>query len=241
MTARTRRRLTVCLALCVVALPAEALLLPVALTPDPTDAAFEWAAARTPDDLEAAAAEIEAYPVTYRRAIMAQLDPVARSAVWRSRFQAYLVDHPELNRTQRAILEEALELAGPETFQPPLRPDVQARLRQVFGEAQLHLPGTAAQELFVNLGPEHPGQANALPLRQQLADRIRGWRAASATSTPCNCNMDIDTCTVWPEPEWLECSEQFTCDMDLTWPMCGPLWSWACVGWCRVLIWPELY
>jgi hypothetical protein len=241
MTTRTRRRLTLCLVLGLMTLPVEALLLPVALTPDPAEAAFEWAAERSPEELAAAVSEIESYPVPYRRALMSQLDPAARSSVWRTRFQAYLEAQPDLNITQRAILNEAIELASPEAFQPPLRPDLQQRIQQVFGEAQLHLEGAAAAELFVTLGPEDVREANALPIRQQLADRIRGWRSASAGSTPCNCNEDIDTCTTWPEEEWLECSELFTCDMDLTWPMCGPLWSWACVGWCRVLIWPDIY
>lgn len=239
MTARTRWRLTLCLALAVVALPAEALLLPVALTPDPGEAAMNWVADRSGDELNAAAMEIDAYPVTYRRAIMARLDPATRSDVWRSKFQAYLDAHPDLNVTQRFIVEEAIALAGPDAFQLPLSAELQGRLQQVFGEAQLHLEGNAAQELFVSLGPEQPVVASALPLSQRLADRIRGWRTASAGRADCNCNTDIDTCTVWPEEPWLECSELFTCSMDLTWPMCGPLWSWACTGWCRVVIWPS--
>lgn len=241
MTARTRWSLTLCLALVAVALPVEALLLPVAMTPDPAEAAVEWVADRSAEELDEAALEIEAYPVTYRRAIMSRLGPEARSAVWRSRFQAYLDEHPTLNVTQRFILDEAIAIAGPEAFTLPLSTELQQRLQQVFGEAQLHLEPGAAQELFVSLGPDQPKVASALPLRQRLADELRGWRAASATRADCNCNMDIDTCTVWPEEEWLECSEQFTCEMDLTWPMCGPLWSWACVGWCRILIWPEIH
>jgi hypothetical protein len=239
MTAETRRRLTVCLVLGLIALPAEALLLPVAMTPDPAAAAVEWVADRSDDEIASATREITAYPEIYRRALMSRLAPAGRSEVWRGQFREYLASHPDLNITQRAILEEAVELAGPDAFVPPLSPDLQARIQQVFLEAQLHL-GVDAKELFVTLGPADAQQANALPLRQQLADRIRGWRSVNAERTGCNCNSDIDTCTTWPEPEWLECSELFTCEMDLDWPMCGPLWSWACVGWCRVLIWPEM-
>jgi hypothetical protein len=241
MTSSTRRRLTACLVLGLIALPAEALLLPVAMTPDPAAAAAEWVADRSADELRAAASSIDEYPGIYRRAIMARLDPAERSSVWQSQFQSFLDAHPELNLTQTAIVREALTLASPEAFRPPLGQEVQARIRQVYGEAQLHLGAEAAKELFVTLGPAEVRQANALPLTQRLADRVRGWRAPSAAPTGCNCNVDIDTCTVWPEPEWLECSELFTCDFDLSWPMCGPLWSWACTGWCRVLIWPEIY
>jgi len=239
MTAGTRRRLTACLVLGLIALPAEALLLPVALTPDPAVAAVEWVASRSAEELDPATVEIDAYPELYRRAIMGRFEPVDRAVVWRRHFNDYLDSHPDLNVTQRMILREAIELAGPEAFVPPLSPDLQAKLQQVFLEAQLHL-GEDAKELFVTLGPADPKEANALPLRQRLADGIRGWRSANAERTGCNCNADLDTCTVWPESEWLECSELFTCEMDLDWPMCGPLWSWACVGWCRVLIWPEI-
>ena len=88
----------------------------------------------------------------------------------------------------------------------------------------------AASELLVTLGPADPGALNALPLRQRLADSVRSWRVTSARRTDCNCNIDIDTCDIGME-DWLQCSELFTCDFDLSWPMCGPLWSWACTGW----------
>jgi hypothetical protein len=53
----------------------------------------------------------------------------------------------------------------------------------------------------------------------------------------CNCNIEIDTCDLMPNP-WLKCSELYSCNFDLDWPMCGPLWSWACTGWCKVTRWP---
>jgi len=234
MSPSTRRRLTMCLVIGLVALPAEAVLFPVAKTPDPGAAAVEWVADRSMTELELAASEIDAYPVVYRRAIMARLDPAARSETWRAQFRNYLTAHPELNDTQVFILHEAIELASPETFQPPVSPERQARLQQVFGEAQLHLGGDVAKALFVNLGPT-TDIANALPLRQRVADRIRAWRTVTAGQGDCNCNPDIDTCTVWPESSWLECSELFSCEFDTEWPMCGPLWAWACTGWCRIV------
>lgn len=234
MSPSTRHRLTLCLAIALVALPAEAILLPVANTPDVAEAAVDWAASRSNDELMGYAEEMAALPVVYRRAIMAQLDPVARADTWRRPFETLLATDPELSATQRFILEDAISVLTPAAFTLPLGPDLQARIQQVYGETQLFFGADVARALFVDLGPENV-QANALPFRQQLADKIRGWRAPMADQADCNCNPDIDTCTVWPEPEWLECSELFSCDFDVQWPMCGPLWSWACTGWCRVV------
>ena len=72
--------------LALVALPVEALILPVALTPEPAEAARAFTAAMSPDELAAAAAEIDAYPAVYRRAIMQELSDDARADVWRGRF-----------------------------------------------------------------------------------------------------------------------------------------------------------
>ena len=49
----------------------------------------------------------------------------------------------------------------------------------------------------------------------------------------------MDTCDLVPDP-WLQCSELYSCNFDLNWPMCGPFWSWACTGWCKIIRWPEI-
>jgi hypothetical protein len=239
MTARTRRRLLLCLVLGAITLPVELLLLPVARTPDARQAADAWVAGLSPAELRDATGQIDAYPALYRRALMGALTAEDRARVWRGQFQRFLDAHRELTSEQRAVVSGAMALITPEAFRPPLSPELQAKITASFDEATRVLPGQAAKELFVTLGPKEATNASALPLSQRLADRIRSWRVTSADGGDCNCNVDIDTCDIWPEPDWLQCSEQYTCDMDLSWPMCGPLWSWACTGWCRVLIWPK--
>jgi hypothetical protein len=241
MTARTRRRLTFCFVLGLIALPAEALLLPVAHTPDAATAAHEWVADRTNSEISDAVANIENYPAAYRRALMATLSPADRAAAWQSHFDRFVGAHPELTASQRAIIADARTMLTADAFQPPLSPELQAQVTQVFEAATKSLGATATKELFVTMGPQGTLTANALPLSQRIADKIRAWRVSSADVPGCNCNIDIDTCDVWPEEDWLECSELYTCGMDLSWPMCGPLWSWACTGWCRVKIFPEVY
>ena len=240
MTARTRGRVLACLIIGLIALPAEALLLPIARTPDAAAAAVEWTESLSADDLQSAALQIDAYPVLYRRAIMTRLDPQDRARVWRGEFQKFLATDRSLSPEQIAVVQRAMELMTPEAFDPPLAPDVKEAITDVFNDSVTLLGPQKAKELFVTLGPKQLTQANALPWTQRLADRVRAWRVAQAELPDCNCNIDIDTCDISWDP-WLQCSELFSCNFDLGWPMCGPLWSWACTGWCRVIRWPEVY
>jgi len=239
MTPATRRRLTLCLVVAALTLPIEAVLVPVAWNPDPDAAAAEWVGALAPADLRVAAYEIDRYPTRYRRAVMSALTPADRADAWRTQFDRYLETHASLSADERAVIEEARSLLTPAAFTPPLSPELGNQIDAAFNRAIAVLGNDAAKELFVNLGPADPGADNALPLRQRLADSVRSWRVASARRTDCNCNIEIDTCDIGPDP-WLACSELYTCDFDLNWPMCGPFWSWACTGWCKVLEWPEM-
>ena len=234
MTASTRSRLMICAIVGLITIPAEALLLPVAKTPNAADAAIEWTGSLDTDELREAAGQIDSYPVQYRRAIMGALAPEDRSHAWRLFFDNYLAQHPELTGDQVAVIREVHAVATPDAFQAQMPADLKTRISEVFARAQKVLGAAASNELFVTLGPKQLQRASALPYRQQLADRVRSWRTVSADTTGCNCNVEIDTCDLLPDP-WLRCSELFTCEFDLRWPMCGPLWSWACTGWCKLI------
>jgi hypothetical protein len=241
MTASTRSKLMFTLIIGLIVLPAEALLLPVARTPNPSVAALEWAASLDPAELRNAAAHIETYPGLYRKAIMGSMSPADRSDAWRAYFRKYAASHT-LSAEQHAVIQESIDIASPEAFTTPVAPAVKERIGKVFAKAEAVLGKDAATELFVTLGPKEPVGASPLSLSQRLADRIRSWRVVSAapddsSSISCNCNMDIDTCDVMPDP-WLVCSELYTCEFDLDWPMCGPLWCWACTGWCKIIRFP---
>ncbi|HEY7474387.1 MAG TPA: bacteriocin fulvocin C-related protein [Vicinamibacterales bacterium] len=237
MTPRTRRRLTICAVLSVLILPAEIVLLPVARTPDQLEAAMAWTDGLSAGELQQASFQIDAYPAAYRRAILSALGPEDRSAVWRVHFLKYRSTHPELTPAQAAVIEEAIEIATSDAFMPPIRPALREQIQRTFNRAVSILGPKAAEELFVSLGPKDAPLHNALPLTQRIADRVRSWRVVSAATPDCNCNVDIDTCDIGPDP-WLSCSEQYSCNFDLDWPMCGPLWAWACTGWCKVMRWP---
>jgi hypothetical protein len=237
MTPRTRSRLLVCLILGLITLPAEALLLPIARTPDPRVAASAWAADLSSDDLQSAAAQIDAYPAVYRRAILREMTPYDRAETWRAHLRRFLASEQALTPDQVRVVQEAMDLLSEETFTPPLSQDHKERITAVFNDAVATLGPKIASELFVTLGPKEVRGRNALPVVQRLADRIRSWRVVSAELPDCNCNIDVDTCDISWDP-WLACSELYSCNFDLNWPMCGPFWSWACTGWCKVIRWP---
>ena len=238
MTASTRSKLMFTLIIGLIALPAEALLLPVARTPNASIAALEYAASLDPAELRSAATHIETYPGLYRKAIMASLSPADRSTAWRGYFEKYAATHA-LTPEQHAVIQEAIAIASPEAFTTPVSPAVKERIGKIFAKSEQVLGKNVATELFVTLGPKEPVGASPLSLTQRIADRIRSWRVVSAAPgdddpIQCNCNMDIDTCDILPDP-WLRCSELYTCEFDLDWPMCGPLWCWACTGWCKII------
>jgi hypothetical protein len=220
-----------------ITIPVEAMLLPVARTPDASTAAVEWVSGLDHADLVEAAAEIDAYPALYRRAIMGGLEPAERSQAWRQFLQRYIDAHPSLTQAQMQVLRDAVDVASPEAFAAPLPAPIKARISEVFEKATAVLGPQAANELFVTLGPKDLKGRNPLPLTQKVADRVRSWRVASAGGSDCNCNIEIDTCDLSWDP-WLQCSELYTCTFDLEWPMCGPLWSWACTGWCKMIKFP---
>lgn len=242
MTASTRSKLMMCLVVGLITLPAEALLLPVARTPNPVVAATEWAASLDAAELREAASNIDAYPSHYRKAIMSGLTPADRADAWRAFFVQHIEANPSLTPDQIEVLNEAIALVTPEAFVAPVKPELKDQIGRVFGKAQKVLGKVTATELFVTLGPKQLSRPNALPLTQRIADNVRSWRVVSAQSggddpAYCQCNVEIDTCDLMPNP-WLQCSEQYVCEFDLVWPMCGPLWSWACTGWCKVIRWP---
>ena len=233
MTARTRGRLMMCLILGLITLPVEALILPIARTPDTNAAAKAYVADLSPADLNAAASDITAYPAPYRKAIMSELSPERRAEIWRAHLQAFLTSHRDLTQAQAAVVREAMAVVTPAALSPDVTAPIRERMAQVFNAAMTELGAQTAGELFVTLGPKAVTR-NALPLTQRLADQVRSWRTASAQEAPpCVCNMTWDTCDLVPDP-WLVCTQIYDCIPDTTWPMCGPFFAWACDGWCRM-------
>jgi hypothetical protein len=168
MSAPTRNRLMMCLVIGLITLPAEALLFPVARTPNPTVAAAEWTASLDPTELRAAASNIDAYPSPYRRAIMTALPPADRAEAWRGYFHAYISSHPELTAEQLAVMNESIGVITPDAFAAPARAANQDRSPGLRTRSRRSAcrPRT---ELFVTLGPQAVEEGERAPA--DAADR----------------------------------------------------------------------
>ena len=241
MTSRTRSRVTFCLILGLLTLPAEALLLPVARTPKADEAALEWAA-----DLSAAQlrggrrSRSMRIPLVYRKRA-AHADERGRSFRCLAHVSASLparTSRPDA-RTDRVRRRGDRAAVVRRLRRRRWRRTSRNRSARSSTKRSSLLGNQNAEELFVTLGPEE----TAARQRAAVHAAVGATRsAAGASSTPsipdCNCNIDIDTCDIWPEDDWLQCSEMYTCNFDLSWPMCGPFWSWACTGWCKIISFP---
>ena len=178
MTASTRSRLMLCLVVGLIAMPAEALLLPVARTPNPIKAAVAWTASLDQIELRKAASNIDAYPPVYRKAIMGALTPDDRSSAWREFFQDYLDSHPSLSAEQVAVVREAMNVATPVALGSSIPAETKQRISDVFTRAQTVLGANAAKELFVTLGPKQSAEGK----RAAAHAAIGGQHAVMARS-----------------------------------------------------------
>ena len=159
MSPSTRSRLTLCLIVGLIALPAEALLLPVARTPDAAVAAAEWTADLSHAELVSASLEIDAYPPVYRRAIMNRLGADERSTAWRAHFQRYLdQQHRISTREQIAVVQDAMDLASPEVFDMPVRQELKDQVAKVFNKATTLLGRESGERAVHHARPEGAGE-----------------------------------------------------------------------------------
>ena len=235
MSSRTRGRLTIGLILGLITLPAEALLLPVARTPDAAVAAMEWAA-----DLS-----LKSCSRHRSRSMRIRRCTVARSCA--SSIRA-IAPRPGVRMLRRYLDTRT-------------RADARSGARGAGGDGSavrgnVHAAGRAGSR-GAHHGRVRQGRRrrsgrrtarscssrsarrrcrgrNALPLMQRLADA-----SAPGASSPPNCPTATATSTSTrvtsaPDP-WLQCSELYSCNFDLSWPMCGPFWAWACTGWCKII------
>lgn len=226
MTARTRRRVVVCLVAVALTLPIETLLLNAISVPNPQDAARQWVGDLTPEHLDAAAAQIQAYPVVYRKEIMLALPPEARVVVWRRHINDYIESHPGLHPAIVAVLNDARDLVTPELLSQPSSAD-RARVAEVGSKLASLIGRDEAEHVLYRLGPRDGTFASAEPIGQRLANWVRGLVVAFARAENCDC------ATGWGcDGMGTYCRANTGCTVDNDWPMCGWLWTETCDGLC---------
>jgi hypothetical protein len=226
VTAATRRRLIVCFLAVVLTVPLETILLQAISTPDARRAVQEWVEGLSPQGLEAAANQIQGYPLAYRREIMRALPPSQRTAVWRRHLAAYRQAHPGLAPAVVSLIESASALITPQIFVAASSSD-REELSRVADQLTAALGRGEAEFLLYRLGPPDGTFASLEPFSERLANWVRNRVVAFARSEDCDCSTD------WGCGLGLRCKGG-GCAIDDDWPMCGWLWTETCDGTCAM-------
>jgi hypothetical protein len=225
MSVNVRRRLLFALVVLTLTIPAESVLLRALSATTQTDAATQFASSLSYSNLTAAASQIEAYPFTYRRAIMAALPPAVRAVVWQGHIAAYITMHPELDPSSAALLKTTIGLITPDVMSGSGASN--AQISAIAVQIQATLGKDVADYLLYRLGlPDTSTSSNILPIRERLANFVRKEFTLIARANDCDCSTD------WGCDASNHCDNSTGCNPDNTWPMCGWLWNETCDGSC---------
>ncbi len=229
MTARTRRFVFLSVLVVALTLPVEAVLLLAVQSTDTTTDAQLWASSLDRSALASAADQIEQYPFVYRRAIMTDLSPAARAAVWQAHIKRYAAAHPEFDATVRNTLAAAEAAATPEAVSAPTDA-TRASTHAVADQVAALLGKDQMLYLFYWLGPQDTTVSeSAVPLRFRLATYVRDHFALMARSDDCDCEVSVgcyglgDVCVS---------NSVQNCNIVQQWPACGLWWADVCDGHC---------
>lgn len=229
MKTRTRRRLFICAVIAALTLPAELILLK-AVTVDSATASAQWVDNLQTSNLIAASAQIQNYPLQYRKEIMKRLTVEQRKDVWVDHIATYRDARPELSSEQVDALNAAIA-AAKATFATP-GDDTRAATRVVAERVQDLFGADVARYLMYRLGNETTLMlVSALPWHQKLADTVRERFVVQADGAgDCWCNADFG-CDIMAMT-W--CNGSVSCTVDDRWPACGWFWDEPCNGACRI-------
>jgi len=233
----TRRRLYVCAAVAALALPAEAALV-AGMRPAGADAgAREWAGSLAKENLQDAAQRIQEFPYYYRRAIMTALEPEDRAAAWRRYLAGYAATH-SLDPASRAVINRAMRAMTPEVFDDGAPADQLAELASVFDISVSLFGRRTAVDLFMRLGPDDSGAESlaALPLRERINARLRGYFNVAAENGDCDCTTVFGaSCDAAGLTAAETCAAASGCEPDVSWPMSGVAWAFPSNGICSAI------
>lgn len=226
MTAKTRRRLLVCVVAMVLTLPIETILLRVISTPDSKQAVRHWVTRLDGDRLDAAAGQIQQYPLAYRHEIMRALAAGRRAEVWREHITNYRDGHPGLDAATVAVLDAAIAIVTPELFSAPSPAD-RAQVKRIGDQLVALIGREEAEYVLYRLGPRDGRFASLEPMAERAANWIRSVVVAFANSDDCECS------TEWGCGGGTVCKGGTGCNPDSEWPACGWMWNDTCDGVCR--------
>ena len=179
------------------------------------DRAKDWVAANQ-TTLPQALEEYAAYPIEYQRAIYDASSPQDKSRLWRTQLGAVLAREQHLTIAQRALLQQGIDLATPESFEPTATPpDLCPRIAEIFPDAR-------ERRLFMRLGSAVEPSFTWRPTAISLMERVRARLVVHAAPVDCNCR-GLGLC---------ECNLFEACDVAppncIQTHSCGCIWLGEC-------------
>lgn len=225
MTAKTRRRIVMCVVAMILTLPIETILLRAISIPSSQDGVRAWVSYLGVDRLNTAADKIQAYPFIYRKEILRALGAEVRAKVWARHIATYRDNHPGLSPAADELLDEAISLLTPEFFSAPTSDD-RARAKKIGDQLVLLIGREEAEYVLYRLGPRDGTFASAEPLAERAVNWVRRALTAFANAEDCDCASD------WGCGGAASCRTSTGCAPDADWPACGWLWNETCDGLC---------
>jgi hypothetical protein len=226
MSSSTRRIVFLSLLVLLLTIPAELVLLRALAEPDQNAAVRTWAASRSETELQSAAANIQSFPVLYRREIMRALEPVDRVRVWRSHLLTYVQTRPSLDTNAAALIVTVAGMLTPDMFVQATE-EQRASVKAIAEQIQTLIGPADARFLLERLGPEDGTFASFEPMAMYLSNKVRGVFVGLAQSGVCDCSQSHG-CYGFGS----SCSGALSCAEDFTWPACGWFWGDPCNGLC---------
>lgn len=222
---RSRPLLVVGIVFTIVVAPAVAYFAP-ALEPGPScDRSQEWVTAHV-NTLPDTAAELVAFPASFRRSIFSALSPQTKAAIWREQLTIF-ANSRALSVEQRAFIDRLLAETVTSLYS---KAAYEARRRTPAGpvefERQVNRLFTSKDSrVFYELGHSIVPKPSFASIRLNATESLRRYAVGSAKLAPmCDCQADNECGT-----------SEFRCTAQDCWyqEACGPLGTWTCIGKCN--------
>jgi hypothetical protein len=167
--------------------------------------AMAWAAGHT-DVLPQTLGELAAYPAPYRREILKALPPERQSQLWRTQLRQFAADRPNLTAEQRSFVQYAIDVTGPESFQPGANPpELCERIAQLF-------PKVEDRHAFTKLASATTPTFAWRPAFVSLTERVRAKVVTNADERECGCRgSGFCECPLLDVCESEECTQVEDC------------------------------
>lgn len=163
-----------------------------------------------------------ALPSQHRRDAFNAASVNEKSGLWQVHLAAYLAAHPELTKVQRALILEAIGLAGPQNYELSAESSewkirVEAPIQSFAIRALEVFPKKQGADIFYNLGGGEAQPCSIKPASEDTSKTILG-DPMRVVAPNCACSRQSDWC--WETCIGVGCQQ--------TTSGCGTMWQYPC-------------